>query len=495
MCHALDKLGLAWHAAGDHLSPDLFITCLAGEKGNVGRIVDIVRTAEHTICNLHELRLIYSSAMDVYPKAEDAGYRELCVKYMQVLCELDTNEAREFHNRQRAFGITSDARMYEARARLEEREGDTAKALKILQEGLRIGAGPPDRLTAQIAALHTRRSKHCDAEIQQILEPLEAQTEVHDTIMEIEAESVPPIRRVHERPLIKMRSWAEGWTQTEVAVDTGMPGNPSADRCLQRWLRVECRRCLLKCFGAWKRLVDTSAQLRREALFDALRGQLNSAQRRCRAAELCLAKGQSEAGAICLRAGLRAWRSLAKLCRQRAKLADAAYQEFVRRSASLILWAWRTCLSSRVGDFENSEQPENTALDCLLVDFCSSLEDRTEEGCHQTDLCEKPAAGKPSGVAGFASFERQPLASVAIQNARSTLADAEDAKRMRGPERFFYDTSSYTGCARYGGPMIVDKKENSSGPNKTGASGKVVQCSGSLQGQSQTKRGKPFLPR
>lgn len=241
--------------------------------------------------------------------------------------------------------------------------------------------------------------------------------------------------------------------------------------------------------------MDTSAQLRREALFDALRGQLNSAQRRCRAAELCLAKGQSEAGAICLRAGLRAWRSLAKLCRQRAKLADAAYQEFVRRSASLILWAWRTCLSSRVGDFENSEQPENTALDCLLVDFCSSLEDRTEEGCHQTDLCEKPAAGKPSGVAGFASFERQPLASVAIQNARSTLADAEDAKRMRGPERFFYDTSSYTGCARYGGPMIVDKKENSSGPNKTGASGKVVQCSGSLQGQSQTKRGKPFLPR
>mmetsp|Transcript_32102 Transcript_32102/g.75024 ORF Transcript_32102/g.75024 Transcript_32102/m.75024 type:complete len:483 (+) Transcript_32102:100-1548(+) len=480
----------------DHLSPDIFITCLAGEKGNVGRIVDIVRTAEHAICNLHELRLIYSSAMDVYPKVEDGGYRELCVKYMQVLCELDTNEAREFHNRQRAFGITSDARMYEARARLEEREGDTAKALKILQEGLRIGAGPPDRLTAQIAALHMRRSKHCDSEIQQILEPLEAQTEVHDTTMEIEAESVPPIRRVHERPLMKMRSWAEGSTQTEVAVDTGKPGNPSADRCLQRWLRVECRRYLLNSFGAWKRLVDTSAQMRREALFDALRGQLDSAQRRCRAAELCLAKGQAEAGAICLRAGLRAWRSLAKLCRQRAKLADAAYQEFVRRSASLILWAWRTCLSStRVEDFENPEQPENTALDCLLVDSCPNLEeDMTEEPCHQTDLCEKPAAGKPSGVAGFASFERQPLASVAIQNARYTLADAEDAKRMRGPERFFYDTSSYTGCARYGGPMIVDKKENTSGPTKTGTSGKVAQCSGSL-GQFQTKRSKPFLPR
>merc|ERR1712110_713634 len=26
----------------------------------------------------------------------------------------------------------------------------------------------------------------------------------------------------------------------------------------------------------------------------------------------------------------------------------------------------------------------------------------------------------------------------------------------RGPERFFYDTSRYTGCARYGGHTVVD---------------------------------------
>ena len=62
---------------------------------------------------------------------------------MARLCESDVNEAREFHNRQRAFGITSDARMYEARALLEEREGEDVKAMKILQDRVRhtLGCG------------------------------------------------------------------------------------------------------------------------------------------------------------------------------------------------------------------------------------------------------------------------------------------------------------------------------------------------------------------
>ena len=40
----------------------------------------------------------------LWEAAEDVAYRELCVKYMLQLCVLDVNEAREFHNRQRAFG-------------------------------------------------------------------------------------------------------------------------------------------------------------------------------------------------------------------------------------------------------------------------------------------------------------------------------------------------------------------------------------------------------
>lgn len=43
---------------------------------------------------------------------------------------------------------------------------------------------------------------------------------------------------------------------------------------------------------------------------------------------------------------------------------------------------------------------------------------------------------------------------------------AEASKRtMRGPERFFYDTSCYTGCARFGGPKVVDKENRPNRPH------------------------------
>eukprot|EP00927_Polykrikos_kofoidii_P049239 TRINITY_DN43325_c0_g1_i1.p1 TRINITY_DN43325_c0_g1~~TRINITY_DN43325_c0_g1_i1.p1 ORF type:complete len:543 (+),score=56.80 TRINITY_DN43325_c0_g1_i1:119-1630(+) len=32
-----------------------------------------------------------------------------------------------------------------------------------------------------------------------------------------------------------------------------------------------------------------------------------------------------------------------------------------------------------------------------------------------------------------------------------------ESQMPRGPERFFYDVASYTGCARYGGPAVVDR--------------------------------------
>ena len=439
------------------------------------------------------------------PKADDAGYRELCVNYMLLLCELDTNEAREFHNRQRAFGITSDARMYEARARLEEREGDSAKALKILQEGLRIGAGPADILTSQIAGLHMRLSKPADAEIQDILEPLASQTNAHDVGMEVEAESVSTAVGI-EQPHMALIGWADCSTQTASSSRAKMPRQdqscePSNRICLQRWLRIERRRCLLSCLAGWKHLIDMSAQMRREALFDALRSQLDMSQRRCDAIERCLARGQSDGRKSWLRLGLRSWRSLSKLCGQRKRLANAAFQEAVRRFASLALWAWyRICLATdRLEDTRSAAEPASS-LDSLLVDLCPGCEEGSNAECsgHPVldDLQERRAAGKPSGVApGSRSPERQPLASVALQNAR-LVSEAEDSKRLRGPERFFYDTSSYTGCARYGGPMIVDKKENASGQVKPAAN-KVAGPAHCMnpQGQAPGKRNKPFLPR
>lgn len=53
---------------------------------------------------------------------------------------------------------------------------------------------------------------------------------------------------------------------------------------------------------------------------------------------------------------------------------------------------------------------------------------------------------------------RQPFAP--CQEIASPSANTSEPKRLKGPERFFYDTSSYTGCARFGGPTVVDRKEN-----------------------------------
>lgn len=60
----------------------------------------------------------------------------------------------------------------------------------------------------------------------------------------------------------------------------------------------------------------------------------------------------------------------------------------------------------------------------------------------------------PSGTCGG----RQPLAERSSPNASCALDGEAVKKQLKGPERFFYDTSGYTGCARFGGPAIVDKE-------------------------------------
>eukprot|EP00747_Dinoflagellata_sp_TGD_P024163 gnl/TRDRNA2_/TRDRNA2_130356_c0_seq3.p1 gnl/TRDRNA2_/TRDRNA2_130356_c0~~gnl/TRDRNA2_/TRDRNA2_130356_c0_seq3.p1 ORF type:complete len:833 (+),score=178.95 gnl/TRDRNA2_/TRDRNA2_130356_c0_seq3:171-2501(+) len=86
--------------------------------------------------------------------AQDYDYRELSVKCLRLLCRLDPAEAREFHNRQRTTPVgRADARMYMARASMEERLGDTAKAVKMLNEGIRLGASPAETLQRALQRL------------------------------------------------------------------------------------------------------------------------------------------------------------------------------------------------------------------------------------------------------------------------------------------------------------------------------------------------------
>lgn len=75
---------------------------------------------------------------------------------------------------------------------------------------------------------------------------------------------------------------------------------------------------------------------------------------------------------------------------------------------------------------------------------------------------------------------------------RAERSDA-DTRLARGPERFFYDTASYTGCARYGGPLAVDKCAESpkAGPGVWADALRGASCRSS----SQTREERAGTPR
>lgn len=387
----------------------LMLASLKGATGNSSRILSLVRKAEQSHSG-GELCAVYAAAIDAYscPKAtQDEEYRELCVKYMLELCHVDVNEAREFHNRQRAFGVTSDARMYAARASLEEREGDEKKAMKILQEGIRAGAQPAELLKKQMDRLQRQQ----ETTFQQPKEDRAMQTEVAGRSISIQTEGT--LRR---------------------------PRSMASLTFFRRLERIQRNCCLFDVFGAWKDLRDAAVQRRQQALFESLREQLDVAKRKTLAADACLkSSGRNGPQVAWLPVSFRLWRSSMELSRQRQRLADATFQEELRRRVFRVLLAWRsTChLSFCARQDEMSAAPlealpsEVPMLDSLLMDL------------------------QAPGV-------RSPLRSM---ESNVDPGSGDEPKRLRGPHRFSYDTSSYTGCARYGGPKTAvesraNKKEN-----------------------------------
>mmetsp|Transcript_2109 Transcript_2109/g.3679 ORF Transcript_2109/g.3679 Transcript_2109/m.3679 type:complete len:401 (+) Transcript_2109:66-1268(+) len=382
----------------------LMLDSLKGATGNSSKILSLVRKAEQSHSG-GELCAVYAAAIDAYscPKAtQDEEYRELCVKYMLELCYVDVNEAREFHNRQRAFGVTSDARMYAARASLEEREGDEKKAMKILQEGIRAGAQPAELLKKQMDRLQRQEKT-----FQQPKEDRAMQTEVGRSIS----------------------------TQTEGTLRKRSMASLAFFRRLER-IQRNC--CLFDVFGAWKDLRDAAVQRRQQALFESLREQLDMAKRKTLAADACLkSSGRNGPQVAWLPVSFRLWRSSMELSRQRQRLADAAFQEELRRRVFRVLLGWRsTCFSFRQTEERFPEtplealeaaEPAVPILDSLLLDLAP--------GAQRSPLRSMESNVDPGSV---------------------------EPKRLR-PQRP-YDTSGYTGCARYGGPKTAveprAKKEN-----------------------------------
>lgn len=88
----------------------------------------------------------------------------------------------------------------------------------------------------------------------------------------------------------------------------------------------------------------------------------------------------------------------------------------------------------------------------------------------------------PSGrlsAGGAASPTRTETSTEDIGSAATT--------KPRGPERFFYDTATYTGCARYGGPTVIDRPAFSrcrGRPSTGGAGGGGVTSSATVIGTS-----------
>eukprot|EP00929_Paragymnodinium_shiwhaense_P067013 TRINITY_DN336_c1_g1_i1.p1 TRINITY_DN336_c1_g1~~TRINITY_DN336_c1_g1_i1.p1 ORF type:complete len:854 (-),score=147.81 TRINITY_DN336_c1_g1_i1:343-2904(-) len=131
---------------------------LTAVRGQPQHILALVHEAERDFADdEHALSEVLGVAVEVHGYShhiEDYGFRDLCVKRLNTLCRLNPSEAREFHNRLRTYSVgRADARLYEARAAMEERLGDTAKALKMLQEALRVHSEPSEVVASALKRL------------------------------------------------------------------------------------------------------------------------------------------------------------------------------------------------------------------------------------------------------------------------------------------------------------------------------------------------------
>jgi len=87
------------------------------------------------------------------------------------------------------------------------------------------------------------------------------------------------------------------------------------------------------------------------------------------------------------------------------------------------------------------------------------------------------ASGYPDAASGAHRRSRQVL----VPREETIAEETKKPGKLRGPERFFYDTSCYTGVARFGGPSVVDKefKENVGSASQRKGGSMSLPCEGS----------------
>jgi len=300
----------------------------------VDDMIDVVREAERSHSDVHELSQVYSVAVSLCTGEgiiRDSRINNLCVNHMRLLCLVNPGDARDYHNRQRVTHAHEiDARMYEARATLEERLGDTAKAVKMLNEGIRVGAKPVDLL------------QHC----------LLQMTESPGSEAQLPAE-----------PLRKQRC---PWNVVQALV-----------------LSRERQELLSATMAAWKCGAEQSRRTRGDAFVDALQGQLREGKLTSQATELCYAR-RCRLSLTTL--AFSSWRLSVRLIQQRkeqalaavrGERAKAATRELHRAELVLTLWHSEVCQARRLRTQAQACQAQN--IGSIAANHQAAIEEQVPE--------------------------------------------------------------------------------------------------------------------
>uniref|UniRef100_A0A7S1EV25 Uncharacterized protein n=1 Tax=Noctiluca scintillans TaxID=2966 RepID=A0A7S1EV25_NOCSC len=217
----------------------------------------------------------------------------------------------------------------------------------------------------------------------------------------------------------------------------------------------------VRVFASWKEIMESVRRKRRDAFVDAMGVQMQVAQRRCAGFERVTEQSS-------LRDSFVAWCGVHTLGRHHLAV-EWINERRLLDGAAFCVWralcAWAQLKSgakrplacsppgSRQCSPLSSARAKGGAGNTLRGVKAGRMSVSNSE--HSLRKSNSVLSGL-GGVLGSTGDSHRRAVSVRRND------DSEGARLARGPERFFYDTSSYTGCARYGGPSVVDRSNSCS---------------------------------
>lgn len=242
---------------------------------------------------------------------------------------------------------------------------------------------------------------------------------------------------------------------------------------------MERHKTLSLMMACWRLFAEESQKNRREKMFDAMMEQTKFAKSRCQAyqklSDRCLQVIEASQMPVLLQLVISAWRSGVWQARERRQQEDtigdsmAMETEVAAPMGGSMSVPLSQSLSSVVGFTGSMSVPHGSGVAGRLQRSYSCQLELGAASPKMVVRAPRPSstdrARHPSPTLGYdaaanqrpntARSGRQPL--VPLEEGAVT----ETKKPIRrGPERFFYDTTGYTGCARFGGPTVVDKENN-----------------------------------